>query len=554
MLLRPRQKELVSRAVDALHRHGNTLAVAPTGSGKTVMLSAVIGELLVDSSGKACVLAHRDELTIQNQDTFGCVNPHLSSSLFNASQKSWEGQTAFAMVQTLSRDSNLATMPSLDVLVVDEAHHVRADSYRRIIDHARAVNPDLKLLGVTATPHRGDRKGLGAVFSNVCDQITVDELIASGHLVRPRTFVMDVGTQQKLGQVRKTVDDYDMDAVAEIMDTRPVNEAVITHWQEKAGDRQTVVFCSTVAHARHMRQCFIDHGIAASLVYGEMSEREREQTLLAYASGAVQVMVNVSVLTEGWDDPPTSCIVLLRPSSHKSTLIQMIGRGLRPVNPQETPDLVKTDCMILDFGTATLNHGKLEEQVHLEDKKVRAGGAPYKLCPDCSTEVPSAVWECPCCCFLFEAQHQNIKILEADDFTLSEIDVLTRSSFRWQDPTGRERSWMCQGFNAWSGVFYHDGQWYAMGALMGHSPHLLARGEKVVCMAAGDDFMNRRETESTAHKTRGWLNLGATDKQLKHLPEQAQNHGLTRYHANLLITLKYNTGKILRILKDGGQL
>ena len=104
MLLRPRQKELVARSVAALHKHGNTLAVAPTGAGKTIMLSAIIGEMFKSSSSKACVLAHRDELTFQNEDKFRRVNPALGTGVFDASVKSWRGDVTFAMVQTLSRE------------------------------------------------------------------------------------------------------------------------------------------------------------------------------------------------------------------------------------------------------------------------------------------------------------------------------------------------------------------------------------------------------------------------------------------------------------------
>ena len=116
MLLRPRQKELVSKTVEALLTHGNTLAVAPTGSGKTYMLSAVLGELFEQDTRKglrpkACVLAHRDELTGQNEAKFRCVNPNLSTGIFNASEKSWDGDVTFAMVQTLAREPNLGLMP-----------------------------------------------------------------------------------------------------------------------------------------------------------------------------------------------------------------------------------------------------------------------------------------------------------------------------------------------------------------------------------------------------------------------------------------------------------
>lgn len=145
--------------------------------------------------------------------------------MFDARQKSWEGQATFAMVQTLAR--NLDQLPTLDLLVIDEAHHSAAPTYRQVIDTTLARNPHALIYGVTATPNRGDGKGLREVFSNVADQIRLGELIRSGHLVSPRTFVIDVGTRDALGGVRKLAEDYDMNAVATIMNTSPVNAAVV---------------------------------------------------------------------------------------------------------------------------------------------------------------------------------------------------------------------------------------------------------------------------------------------------------------------------------------
>ena len=160
MLLRPRQKLFVERSLRALDEHGNALGVAPTGAGKTIMLSAVAGNMVGNSDAKACVLAHRDELTEQNRGKFARVNPGLSTSVIDARQKSWRGQVTFAMVPTLTRAANLDNLPVLDLLVIDEAHHAAADSYRRIIDRALDRNPDCRIFGLTATPNRGDKKGL----------------------------------------------------------------------------------------------------------------------------------------------------------------------------------------------------------------------------------------------------------------------------------------------------------------------------------------------------------------------------------------------------------
>ncbi|MFN7304987.1 MAG: DEAD/DEAH box helicase, partial [Acetobacteraceae bacterium] len=142
MMLRPRQKLFVERSLAALNKHGNTLGIAPTGAGKTIMLSAAVGEHLAGRGSKAAVLAHRDELTAQNHAKFRRVNPGMTTSVVDAGVKSWAGQVTFAMVPTLTRAANLDAMPRLDLLVIDEAHHAIAQSYRRIIDRARDQNPD----------------------------------------------------------------------------------------------------------------------------------------------------------------------------------------------------------------------------------------------------------------------------------------------------------------------------------------------------------------------------------------------------------------------------
>lgn len=265
MMLRPRQSLLVERTLAALDEHGNTLAVAPTGSGKTIMLSAVTGRVLAEPDAKACILAHRTELTGQNRDKFARVNPGMSTSVFDANEKSWRGQATFAMVQTLSRQTHLDQMPTLDLLVIDEAHHASSPTYRAVIDSVLARNPRAGICGLTATPNRGDGKGLRAVFSNVADQITLGEMISAGHLVPPRTFVIDVGVQDALRHVRRTAMDFDMDEVASILDKRLITEAVIKHWKANASSRKTIVFCSTVAHAQNVCGAFVDSGVHAFL-------------------------------------------------------------------------------------------------------------------------------------------------------------------------------------------------------------------------------------------------------------------------------------------------
>ena len=547
MMLRPRQAVLVERSLAALHQHGNTLAIGPTGSGKTIMLSAVAGGVLEEPDAKACILAHRDELTAQNREKFGRVNPGLATSVFDAKEKSWAGRATFAMVQTLSRDAHLDAMPALDLLVVDEAHHAASPSYRRVIDRVLSRNPRALIFGATATPARSDGKGLREVFSNVADQITLGELIASGHLVPPRTFVIDVGAQSALAQVRRTATDFDMTEVEAILNRTPITDAVIRHWREKAGDRKTIVFCSTVAHAQRVADAFVAAGTRAVLIHGELSDAERKARLAEYETGEAQVVVNVAVLTEGYDYTPTSCVVLLRPSSHKSTLTQMIGRGLRTVDPAEHPGVVKTDCIVLDFGTATLMHGSLEQEANLDGHQ-HQGEAPTKDCPSCEATVPLGCRECPLCGF--EWTIDPAEQAEAmDDFVMTEIDLLKRSNFRWCDLFGCDDALMATGFGAWGGIFFLNGRWHAVGGGKDLLPRLLAVGDRTVCMAKADDWLNENESLDTAHKTRRWLNEPPTEKQLRYLPQAMRSDfGLTRYQASALLAFQFNKSSIQRLV------
>lgn len=547
MILRERQKIFVQRSVSALKEHGNTLAVAPTGSGKTIMLSAVVGQLLSNNDGKACVLAHRDEITGQNFDKFLKVNPGMDVSIVDANQKSWSGKTVFAMVQTLARKNNLEKMPSLELLVIDEAHHARAETYLRIIEAVRNKNPKVKIYGVTATPNRGDGKSLRHIFDNCADQITLTEMITSGHLVKPRTFVIDLGVQNKLKSVKKLADEYDMGQVEAIMDHRPLNEEIIRHWREKAGNRQTVVFCSTVSHAAHITETFTMAGVKADMVSAQTPDDERSKIFHKLETGETQVLVNVAVATEGWDCPPISCVVLLRPCSHKSTMIQMIGRGLRKLDPDKYPGMVKTDCIVLDFGTSAMLHGSLEEEVDLESNDItRHGEAPIKICPKCKAEVPIATRECPFCGHEFALARK----LTLKDFEMTEINLLKKSSFIWYPVNEEGTAVMATGFKAWSGIFMRNNIWYAVGGIKDSQARVLYAGDKTAALSSADDWLNINETEDTAHKSRRWLQQSPTDKQILYLPRNITKLPSTRYEASCYLSWTFNRWKIEQALSS----
>ena len=214
--------------------------------------------------------------------------------------------------------------------------------------------------------------------------------------------------------------------------------------KKKAIDRKTVVFCSTIIHAQDVCDEYRRANIRAELLTGDTPSDERQKILHDLEHGDVQVVVNVAVLTEGFDAPPVSCIVLTRPCSYKSTMVQMIGRGLRTIDPEEHPGIIKRDCIVLDFGTSVLTHGSLDETVDLEGSEARGtGAAPEKTCPQCESVVPLSSRECPLCGYEFGKQDKEV----LEDFIMTEVDLMDRSPYRWVDLFDNGRCMSASGFN-----------------------------------------------------------------------------------------------------------
>lgn len=562
MKLRDRQIVFSDRCNAALDEHGNTLGVAPTGAGKTVMLSHITGR----RPGQTLVLQHRDELVAQNRNTYGLVNPRKSTGLYTASRKEWGYDATFAMVQTLAR--NIDDMPPVDTLAIDEGHHAAADSYRKIIHAAMERNPNTKLLLVTATPNRGDKKALRGVVDNCADQITLKELIDSGHLVPPRTMVVDIGVREALAGVRRTISDFDMDAVAAIMDKSVLNDQVVKTWRQHAGDRQTVAFCANLEHMQHVAEAFTAAGVVATTIEGTLSKDERTKRLGAYDRGEIQVIVNVAVLTEGWDHQPTSCVLLLRPSSFKSTMIQMMGRGLRKVDPERYPGRRKDDCIIIDYGTSLLMHGGIEQDTNIDQegsmqcpecdatvpRQTREcpicahefpsrGEAPQKVCQGCGKDNHTAVRACVHCGELFPEREHG----ELGEFELTEVGLFDASPFKWEaigEFAGVDNHLvMCAAaFDTWSMVVSYYGRWHVFGGVKGQGiRHLADLADRLPALATADDFLREHGDQDQGSKTRAWLHMPATEKQAQMLGTTPFHlFGVSRYRASCMLTWKFN--------------
>ena len=533
MIQRPYQQDLVKRAVSALSEYGNTLAVAPTGSGKTLMISWLLEQI----QGRQMILQHREELVDQNRKKFHLINPGRTSSIAGLGTKDYSGETIFGMAQTLGRNGNMKDMPALDILVIDEAHHSRAETYQRIIEAAQNKNPDCLIAGFTATGSRGDKKGLKPTFDNVCDLITMQKLIDLGFLVPVRTFIATLpGLAEEIRNVKKTAGgEYDLSEVETLMDTKPINEAVFREWKNYAGDRKTIIFASTIRHAQDVCGLFQSNGIKAECVFGDTPNRA--EILKRFEFGDTQVICNVAVLTEGYDCPPVSCVVLLRPCSFKSTMLQMLGRGLRVVDPEVHPGIIKRDCIVLDFGESLRIHGDLEQGVRFDDAEVQEG--EKKECPNCKTMIPVQTRECPACGYEFPV-FQSGKEKDVADVVMMEVDLLKRSPFKWADIFGSGKVLVASGFSAWAVTASANGNdWVTLGKKRSEGIRRLSVGAKLQSLAAGDDFMRMNEDTEAATKSKRWLRDQPSIKQLELLRQVGydakKDFNLRKYEASCLL-------------------
>jgi superfamily II DNA or RNA helicase len=339
--LRPYQLRGIEQAAHRLASGVRRLClVLPTGGGKTVVAAEIIRRA-VTRGRRVLFLAHRRELLEQTINKLGAAGVHDVGLVLAGAKASYRPHAAVqvASVQTLVR----RVMPPADLVFVDEAHHSNAGSYEKIL----ASYPGAKVLGLTATPVRDDGRGLNEQYDEALVVATPRELIAEGHLARPRVF----GARERvdLSGVHSRAGDYvPAELERAMMKSRLIGD-IVQHWIKLAHDRTTVVFATSVAHSQSIVAAFREHGVAAEHLDGTTPAAERKAILARLASGATEVVSNCAVLTEGWDLPRCKCVILARPTQSLSLFLQMAGRGLRPWEG--------VDPMLLDHGECVDRHG-----------------------------------------------------------------------------------------------------------------------------------------------------------------------------------------------------
>jgi DNA repair protein RadD len=240
-------------------------------------------------------------------------------------------------------------LPKADLLVIDEAHHTPASTYRKIIN----AYPEATLLGLTATPCRGDGRGLGGIFETIIETPQVAELIEKGFLVRTRVYAPVI---PDLKGVRVQAGHYNERQLAERMDRPQLIGDIVAHWLKYSERRRTVAFTVNVGHSIHLRDEFSKSGVRAEHIDATTPKAERDATLARLASGDIELVTNCMVLTEGWDMPEVGACILARPTRKMGLYRQMIGRVLRPAPG-------KPDAIILDHAGAVFRHGFAEDHV-----------------------------------------------------------------------------------------------------------------------------------------------------------------------------------------------
>ena len=423
-------------AIDALYAwfragRGSPLVVAPTGSGKSVILAEFARSAVVAyPETRILIVTHVRELIAQNHAALIRLWPDAPAGIYSAGlgKRQLGRQVLVAGVQSVARRAR--DLGHVDLAIVDEAHLVPRSSdtqYGRLFDGLRATNPNLKVIGLTATPYRLDsgllHGGENALFDGIAYDIPIGMLVERGHLApliskRPAAAFDTAGLHRRMGEFveREMLDRFGGDAT----------RAAVAEIVELGRDRRSwIAFCISVEHARAVRDELRAHGIAAETVTGETPGPERDRFLRAYRAGQVRALTSVGVLTTGFDAPATDLIAMLRPTASTGLYIQMAGRGMR-VAPG------KDDCLVLDFAGNVMRHGPVDAIALPEEKKGKGDGEaaepPAKICPGCDAIVPIGTRECPDCGHVFPPPEPKIEATA----TTEAIMVLTARD-EWQE-------------------------------------------------------------------------------------------------------------------------
>jgi len=399
--LRPYQQEAVEAVYDHLRcRDDNPCVVIPTAGGKTPVMAAICRDAVQQWQGRVLILAHVKELLEQAVEKLHAMAPDLWNRIgvYSAGLKSRDTDHPIIVAGIQSVYRRAAELDAFDLILLDESHMLPPDGegmYRTFLAEAQVVNPNLRLIGLTATPYRmttGMICGPDNLLNHVCYEVGVRELIVQGFLCPLKTKAgrrkADTsnlhirGGEFIAGEVEALMDDDSL--------VRSACREIVDHTRNR---HAVLVFASGVKHALHVQRVLGEMGHECGFVCGETLPFDRAETLERFKTGKQKYLVNVNVLTTGFDAPNIDCVALLRPTNSPGLYYQMVGRGFR-LHPS------KDDCLVLDFGGNILRHGPVDA-LQIKDRAGGTGEAPAKECPECQAVIHAAYAVCPECGYEF---------------------------------------------------------------------------------------------------------------------------------------------------------
>lgn len=404
MQLRPYQSDALATLWRYLaSRDGNPALVLPTGAGKSPLMAAIAREAVTQWQGRIGIVAHVQELVSQNADKLRQLWPDAPMGLFAAGLRRRDRFDKVLVMQIQSVADKAHQLGHFDLLLIDEAHRIPLNGegqYLRFIADCRKINPRLRVVGLTATPYRLQGAAVPVcgpehVLTEVAYEARIPDLIAGGYL---SPLVSRAGERPSLAGVHIRGGEYVEAELAAAMDDDGLIARTCDDLCARAADRRAwIVFCVNVGHAEHVLAALRERGIASAMVHGKTPKAERAALIAAFQRGELRAMVNVNVLSEGFDAPHIDCVAMLRPTKSPGMYYQQVGRGFRMAPG-------KTDCLVLDYAGNMLEHGPVDAIRVRAAKPGKAAGVETmraKECPACSALLALGIRQCPDCGHVF---------------------------------------------------------------------------------------------------------------------------------------------------------
>lgn len=412
MNLRPYQKESISSLFRALREDKacRPCLVLPTGAGKGFIIGEIAKKCL-EWGKRLVVLAHVKELIEQNSNHASRLVDSSSIGIYSAGlrQRDTKQEIICAGIQSVYKKADI--FGSIDLILVDECHLIDPEAngmFGEFLRDALIVNPECRIAGMTATPYRM-KDGLicshDNMLSKICYEAKVKDLIEQKYLSPLISFGSDKVDSEKLSSISIRNGDYALDELEDFMEDEQLVKEACEQIVERTDSRRSVlVFCVGIDHAKAVAKKLQEFsGKSVAQIYGSTQKTERSETIAKFKCGQIKYLVNVGVLTTGFDAPAVDCVVMLRPTQSAGLYYQMVGRGFR-LAPE------KANCLILDYGNNILEHGPVDAiEPRARKSRGERGEAPMKKCPSCDCMNPISATYCENCLEVFPREEKELK-------------------------------------------------------------------------------------------------------------------------------------------------